>query len=82
MRYAINRSSYGNPLKFEYSSGGSSYSSMSRSSGRTYGSSSCGPLKSDGTPDMRFKANRPDSSKITYIIILFGSISDTVLFIV
>ena len=58
MRYTTNKSSYGSPLSFGCSSGGSSYSSRSSSSGGTYRSSSGGPLKSNGTPDMRFKANR------------------------
>ncbi|XP_078342924.1 uncharacterized protein LOC144628655 [Oculina patagonica] len=58
MRYAVNKSSYGSPMSSGYSSGGSSYSSRSSSSGSVSGSSSCGPLKRDGTPDMRYAANR------------------------
>ena len=58
MRYAVNKSSYGSASSSGYSSGGASYSSRSYSSGGAYRSSPCGPLKSNGTPDMRFKANR------------------------
>ncbi|KAJ7334350.1 Rad2 nuclease [Desmophyllum pertusum] len=59
MRYAANKSSYGGSYSPGYSSGGgSSCSSRSSSGGGSYGSSSSGPMKSDGTPDMRFSANR------------------------
>ena len=61
MRYAENKSSYGSPLSSGYSSGGSSYSARSSSSGSVFGSSSCGPLKRDGTPDMRYAVNRSSS---------------------
>ncbi|XP_022805564.1 uncharacterized protein LOC111342719 [Stylophora pistillata] len=58
MRYAANKSSYGSSRSTGSSFGGSSYSSRPSSSGGASLSSSCGPLKSNGTPDMRFKANR------------------------
>ena len=58
MRYAVNKSSYGSPMSSGYSSGGSSYSARSSSSGSVFGSSSCGPLKRDGTPDMRYAVNK------------------------
>ncbi|KAJ7391384.1 hypothetical protein OS493_018427 [Desmophyllum pertusum] len=58
MRYVANRSSYGSPYSSGYPSGGASYIACSSSDGGAYGSSSCGPLKKDGTPDMRYAANR------------------------
>ena len=57
MRYAVNKSFYGSSQSVGSSFGGSSYSSRPSSSGGASRSSSCGPLKKDGTPDMRYKAN-------------------------
>ena len=57
MRYAVNKSFYGSSQSVGSSFGGSSYSSRPSSSGGASRSSSCGPLKRDGTPDMRYKAN-------------------------
>ena len=70
MRYAVNKATYSSQMSRRssgYSSGSSYYSSAGYSSpvspsNQSFASSSlsfgCGPLKSDGTPDMRFKANR------------------------
>ncbi|XP_078656981.1 uncharacterized protein LOC144903059 isoform X1 [Branchiostoma floridae x Branchiostoma belcheri] len=60
MRYAANKVAYGSSgtsySRSSYSSGGGgSYSRSSYSSGGGY---AAGPLKRDGTPDMRYKANR------------------------
>ena len=71
MRYSANKSANGSSSSSgssNYSSGSSfsrssysssTYSSNSPSSGSSYGVSTfCGPLKRDGTPDMRYAANR------------------------
>ena len=70
MRYAENKAAYGSQMSRQssgYSSVSSYYSSVGHSisvwpSNQSFASSplsfSCGPLKKDGTPDMRFKANR------------------------
>ena len=74
MRYAANNSCYDGPPSSGYWSlydssspyGGSNYSSGSSSSESSFdGSSSCGPLKKDGTPDMRYAVNKS----------LYGSLS-------
>ncbi|CAH1243213.1 Hypp7061 [Branchiostoma lanceolatum] len=72
MRYAANKVAYGSSgyssgggggYGGSYSTGSSSYSSggggsYSRSSYSSGGGYAAGPLKSDGTPDMRYAANR------------------------
>ena len=64
MRFSANKSAYGSSSSSGSSSSlssysSSTYSSSSSSSGRSYGpSASYGPLKSDGTPDMRYAANK------------------------
>ena len=59
MRYAVNKAFSGSsPASSGYSSGGSIYSSRSSLSASGSGSSSRGPLKGDGTPDMRYAVNK------------------------
>ena len=59
MRYAVNKAFNGSSSASSgYSSGGSIYSSRSSLSGNGSGSSSRGPLKRDGTPDMRYAVNK------------------------
>ena len=58
MRYAINKAAFSNPFSFNTSGYGSYSSGMFSSGSSLGGSSSPGPLKSDGTPDMRYAVNK------------------------
>ena len=58
MRYAVNKAAYSSPSSSNTSDYRSYSSGMSASGSSRRGSSSAGPLKSDGTPDMRYAVNK------------------------